>query len=126
MESTVIWQRVEGALVFASALAIFFYLGIELPWWVVLLIFFAPDISFGAYLLGPRVGSFGYNIVHIYAFGALFLACGLTMGIASIAGIGALWLAHSGFDRMLGYGLKSPEWFNVTHMGTIGRASPNK
>lgn len=30
-------------------------------------------------------------------------------------------LAHAGFDRMLGYGLKSPEGFTVTHLGTIGR-----
>lgn len=35
--------------------------------------------------------------------------------------LGALWLAHSGFDRMLGYGLKSPEGFSITHLGRIGR-----
>lgn len=123
MNGMIIWQRVEGALVFASALAIFFFLESEIAWWLALLIFFAPDISFAAYLLGPRIGSYGYNAVHVYAFGALILACGLTMEIPIVSALGALWLAHSGFDRMLGYGLKSPENFNVTHMGSIGRAS---
>jgi hypothetical protein len=35
--------------------------------------------------------------------------------------LGALWLAHSGFDRMLGYGLKSPDGFSFTHLGRIGK-----
>ena len=119
----IMWQRVEGALVFVSGLTIFTHLGAEISWWVAFLIFFAPDISFSGYLLGSKVGSYVYNAFHVYAFGALFLACGLSMGIPMISALGALWLAHSGFDRMLGYGLKSSEGFNVTHMGSIGRAS---
>ena len=123
MKSMIMWQRVEGALVFVSGLTIFTHLGAEISWWVAFLIFFAPDISFSGYLLGSKVGSYVYNVFHVYAFGALFLACGLSMGIPMISALGALWLAHSGFDRMLGYGLKSSEGFNVTHMGSIGRAS---
>lgn len=37
-----------------------------------------------------------------------------------MSALGELWVAHAGFDRMLGYGLKSPEGFTVTHLGTIG------
>nr|WP_312052333.1 DUF4260 family protein [Brevundimonas diminuta] len=33
-----------------------------------------------------------------------------------------IWLAHIGFDRALGYGLKSPEAFGLTHLGLIGPA----
>jgi hypothetical protein len=27
-----------------------------------------------------------------------------------------IWLAHQGFDRMLGYGLKYPTFFKDTHL----------
>ena len=120
MESTVVWQRVEGAVVLLSALAIYFYLGAEFSWWLALLVFLAPDISVVTYLIGPKTGSIGYNLVHLYAFGALFLASGLVTSSMTVATLGALWLAHSGFDRMLGLGLKSQEGFYVTHLGPIG------
>jgi hypothetical protein len=32
-----------------------------------------------------------------------------------------IWVAHIGFDRMLGYGLKYPTAFSDTHLGRIGR-----
>jgi hypothetical protein len=92
-----------------------------MPWWGALLIFFAPDLSFLGYLLGPGAGALCYNAVHIYAFGAASLAIGLIMPIPLLVVPGALWLAHSGFDRMLGYGLKSPEGFAFTHLGRIGK-----
>jgi hypothetical protein len=50
------------------------------------------------------------------------LAIGLLMPVPLLGVLGALWLAHSGFDRMLGYGLKSPEGFSFTHLGRIGKA----
>jgi hypothetical protein len=36
--------------------------------------------------------------------------------------IAAVWAAHIGFDRMLGYGLKYSSAFSDTHLGRIGRA----
>ena len=123
MVRAVLWQRVEGGIIFAVGLAFFWHARDTLPWWGALLIFFAPDLSFFAYLLGPRIGAFCYNAVHIYAFGAVLLVIGLMMPIPLLAALGALWLAHSGFDRMLGYGLKSPEGFSFTHLGRIGKGS---
>jgi len=32
MEGVVIWQRIEGAVVFLSALGIFYYIGAEFSW----------------------------------------------------------------------------------------------
>jgi hypothetical protein len=32
------------------------------------------------------------------------------------APFGLIWLAHSGFDRMLGFGLKYPTFFGDTHL----------
>lgn len=105
----------------AVSLAFLWQMNDTVPWWGAVLIFFAPDLSFFGYLLGPRAGAFCYNAVHIYAFGAALLAIGWMMPSPIVAVLGALWLAHSGFDRMLGYGLKSQEGFAITHLGRIGK-----
>lgn len=117
----VLWQRAEGGLLFGLGLALHVLFGAPLGWWVAALLFFAPDVSFAAYLLGPRVGAAGYNAVHFYGFGGAVLIAGLALGAPLVVSLGALWLAHSGFDRMLGYGLKLPEGFAATHLGRIGR-----
>lgn len=118
---TVIWQRLEGAGVCLAALVAFGVVADGAGWWVAIILFFAPDISFAAYLAGPRFGAGLYNLFHVYAFGAAVLAAGAVLDAPLLAALGALWVAHAGFDRMLGYGLKSPEGFSVTHLGTIGR-----
>lgn len=118
---TIRWQRVEGACVCLSALVLFAFLGEAVVWWLAAVLFFAPDISFAAYLAGPRVGAVAYNLVHIYAFGTVLLAVGICLNAPVLASLGALWVAHSGFDRMLEYGLKSPEGFTFTHLGKTGR-----
>jgi hypothetical protein len=123
MEEMVIWERVEGALVFVAASILYLFLGDGFIWWMVLAVFFAPDISFASYAFGPRIGAIGYNIVHVFAFGTVFLTLGMAVDSLTIAQLGALWLAHSGFDRMLGYGLKSRKGFRFTHLGVIGPAS---
>lgn len=121
MIQAVLWQRVEGLLLFAACLLLCWHWNDILPWWGALLIFFVPDLSFLGYLLGPAAGAFCYNAVHIYGFGAAVLVIGLLMPAPLLVVCGALWLAHSGFDRMLGYGLKSPEGFSFTHLGRIGK-----
>jgi hypothetical protein len=123
--SAVIWQRIEGALVFGVALifALYFGFGPERPaLWLMALLFFAPDVAFAAYLAGPRVGAAVYNLLHLYGFGLALAALGLLAVPSGIlVGLGLLWLAHAGFDRMLGYGLKEPSAFRDTHLGRIGR-----
>jgi Domain of unknown function (DUF4260) len=123
--SAVLWQRIEGALVFAACLALIAAFGLFAPvgtWWVWLIVFFLPDLGFLGYLAGPRVGAFVYNALHFYAGGLLLAAGGLLgLGTAALTAFGLLWVAHVGFDRMLGYGLKAPTGFNDTHLGRIGR-----
>lgn len=118
---TVLWQRVEGGLLFATGILLLWRAGDDFAWWQALMIFFTPDLSLLGYALGPRVGAYCYNTLHLYALGAALLAAGLIGSIPDLAAIGALWLAHSGFDRMLGYGLKLPQGFTYTHLGMIGR-----
>ncbi len=115
------WQRAEGAIVFLASVALFMALNGGVAWWAAILLFFAPDLSFAAYALGPRAGAMVYNMVHIYGLGAVLIAAGVLLAIPLLAALGALWLGHAGFDRMMGYGLKSAEGFNLTHLGRIGR-----
>lgn len=119
--SAVIWQRAEGTLVLAAALAVLALGGQPFVWWVAVLIFFAPDLSFAAYLAGPRRGAMVYNAVHLYGFGAAVAALGAALDQPGLIGAGLLWLGHAGFDRMLGYGLKLPDSFQSTHLGRIGK-----
>jgi hypothetical protein len=121
MSDARLWQRAEGALVFLGALAVLTQAWQPLAWWVAILAFFAPDLSFAAYLAGPKVGAAVYNAVHLYGFGLVVMALGALTDQPWITALGFLWLAHAGFDRMLGYGLKLTTGFQDTHLGRIGR-----
>jgi hypothetical protein len=122
MTQTVTWQRVEGAVVFAAGVILVLHEPAWLPWWARLLVFFAPDLGFVGYAFGPRRGSVFYNATHVYGLGAILIALGASLSLPICVAVGALWLAHAGLDRMLGYRLKSPEGFSVTHLGPIGKA----
>lgn len=122
MKDVIVWQRFEGGLVFIAALVLYAQVEPVLPWWGALLVFFAPDLSFFAYGAGTRFGSWIYNLVHVYALGVVLMALGGLLGSPLLAALGALWLAHSGFDRMLGYGLKAQTSFKDTHLGRLGKA----
>ncbi|NKB27217.1 MAG: DUF4260 family protein [Rhodobacteraceae bacterium] len=119
MTWAVAWQRAEGAGVLIGSLALAWALGAGWSWWAALLIFFAPDMTFAGYLVGPRIGAAIYNLAHLYASGALLLGAGLLFGLPALAFVGALWLGHAGFDRALGYGLKLPGSFKETHLGNL-------
>jgi len=114
------WQKIEGLIVFLAGISIYLFLDSPFAWWAAVLWFFSPDLSFAGYAIGNRIGSYAYNTVHIYGFGAAVLGIGLWSDSAALATLGALWLAHSGFDRVLGYGLKSEAGFKDTHLGEIG------
>lgn len=40
-----------------------------------------------------------------------------------VLAVALIWLAHIGFDRALGYGLKYDTGFSFTHLGRIGKAA---
>lgn len=121
MKSEIVWQRAEGALILLTGIWVYNALGGDMVWWLLIPVFFAPDLSFFCYAAGPRIGAFCYNFVHQYGFGLVLLMLGSLSGNTLLLELGALWFAHSGFDRMLGYGLKTTEGFQHTHLGMIGR-----
>ena len=112
--------RLEGFAALAVAAAIYARSGFS--WSSFALFFLAPDLAMLAYLAGPRAGAFGYNLVHTYALAIALTVAGFLGGVPAAAAGGLIWIAHIGFDRALGYGLKYPTGFGDTHLGRIGRA----
>lgn len=111
--------RIEGAAVFTAAL--FLYGRFGRAWWLLALLFFAPDLSMAGYLAGPRIGAYVYNAVHVYLGPAALAVIGITTKQSFVYALGLIWLGHIGFDRMLGYGLKYTSSFADTHLGRLGR-----
>ena len=111
--------RWEGAALFAG-MTLFFWIS-GAPWQIYALFFFVPDLSFLAYLAGPRIGAVVYNAAHV-TIGPMVLAMlGLVFAEPALGSVALIWLAHIGLDRALGYGLKYGTGFRYTHLGRIGR-----
>jgi hypothetical protein len=113
-----LWLRLEGLAV--CALAVLLYARGGHSWLLFAALFLAPDLSFAAYLAGPRVGALGYNAAHSYVGPVLAAALAVLTGHPPV--VACLWAAHIGFDRALGYGLKYASGFADTHLGRLGRA----
>ena len=91
-------------------------------WWVYAGLFLAPDLSFAAYLWGSRTGAAVHNAAHSYMGPMALMTTGFTTGSPIVLSLAIIWLAHIGFDRALGYGLKYATGFGFTHLGRIGKA----
>jgi Domain of unknown function (DUF4260) len=115
--------RLEGAGL--GVLACLAYWRIGESGWLFAALILAPDLSFLAYLAGPRIGAVVYNGVHTLLGPILVALWGLTFATDQpfYFAVSLVWAAHIGFDRMLGYGLKYPDGFAFTHLGRIGRAA---
>lgn len=117
--NTVLLQRLEGLAALGFGIAAYIWLGQS--WLAFALLFFVPDLFMLGYLRSPRVGAMSYNLVHTYAAPALLALSGLVLGPIAY-GLAAIWVAHIGADRLLGYGLKRETGFDQTHLGPIGKA----
>jgi hypothetical protein len=113
--------RLEGLTLFAGMTLL--YAVWEGSWWVYAILFLVPDISFAAYLAGPRAGAIVYNAAHSYMAPVALMVAGLGLSSPLVLSIAMIWLAHIGIDRALGYGLKYRVGFGFTHLGRIGRAT---
>ncbi|HTZ66790.1 MAG TPA: DUF4260 domain-containing protein [Roseiarcus sp.] len=111
--------RLEGAAAFALAIALYGHAGFS--WLAFALLFLAPDLSMLAYLVGPRAGALAYNLVHTYALALPLAFAGFALGSPVASALALILIAHIGFDRMLGYGLKYGSGFGDTHLSRIGQ-----
>jgi hypothetical protein len=110
--------RLEGAAALAAASALYSQVGTG--WLLFALLFLVPDVSMLGYLAGRRIGAVSYNLGHSYILPVTLGAVGFLLSHHSLVALSLIWVAHIGFDRMLGYGLKYATAFGHTHLGVAG------
>lgn len=108
-----------GLLAFISF--IFFQL-YPTEWKMFAALFFVPDVSFACFLISKKMGAIAYNIFHHQGFLILLAALGYFIDSPLLLQMGLIFLAHSNFDRVAGYGLKYLDSFDHTHLGWIGKS----
>lgn len=112
--------RAESVAIVIAALLL--YSQYEFSWSLFAVLFLFPDLSLFAYLISNKVGAIAYNAAHSL-IGALFIASlGFVNELPVFQISGLVWIAHIGFDRALGYGLKYQRGFGCTHLGLVGKA----
>jgi len=115
--------RAEGLALLAAATVAYAQTGSG--WALFAILFLAPDVFMLGYLHGTRLGSWSYNLGHSTILPFTLIAIGLAFSVPLTMAVGLIWMAHIGFDRAMGYGLKYPDDFKHTHLGTpfAGRRS---
>ncbi|MEO0557673.1 MAG: DUF4260 domain-containing protein [Bacteroidota bacterium] len=113
--------RLEGLAI--GALAVWGFALTDVSWWLFAALILVPDLGMLGYLASSSVGALTYNAVHTYVAPALLAGLVIPLGWAWGVPVALVWAAHIGFDRALGYGLKSPESFQQTHLGRVGRSA---
>jgi hypothetical protein len=111
--------RLEGAALAIGAALFYWRLGGA--WLPFVILFLAPDLTFLAYLVSPRIGAIAYNALHSTIGPLALFGLSAWLERTVVEQIALIWLAHVGVDRAFGYGLKYAVAFNETHLGRIGR-----
>ena len=111
--------RLEQFAVFLLSIFVFAIIT-ELPWYFYAGLFFTPDIAFFGYLINTKVGAICYNILHHKGIWIVVAFIGYSINLEWLLGLGIVYIGHSAFDRLFGYGLKYFDSFHHTHLGYIG------
>jgi hypothetical protein len=106
---------------FMFALTIFIFSKLDFAWWWYPALLLAPDLSMIGYVISPQVGAITYNFIHHKALGVAIFVVGVILVSQPLQLAGLILFGHSSMDRVLGYGLKYPDSFQHTHLGTIGK-----
>ena len=107
----------EGVAVAVAAIALYFYA--DYPWWLLVALALAPDLSMVGYLSGSTIGAAAYDAAHTYSLPVALAAVGLIVDAETAIQLGLIWLTHIGVDRAVGYGLKYPTGFKDTHLQRV-------
>ena len=110
--------RLEEALMFAICL--YFFPLFNLSWWWFIGLILAPDLGMVGYAFGPKAGAISYNFLHHKGIACVVFMIGYSLSNEFIQFAGFIIFAHACLDRMLGYGLKTTQGFQYTHLGKIG------
>jgi hypothetical protein len=109
--------QLEGAAALAAG-GVFYYQSHGGWLWFVLL-FLSPDLSMLGYAAGNKWGALVYNLAHTYILPFCFMAVYWFTGQNCWLWLALIWLAHIGFDRLLGFGLKYETAFKQTHLQRV-------
>lgn len=117
--------RTEGLAYLMLAVALYRTLGFS--WMQFGILFFLPDIAILVYAFAnERVGMWAYNFTHSSVCAVVVALIGIFASSPLCWQISLIWFAHIGFDRALGYGLKFPSGFRVTHLGVLKGMAPKE
>lgn len=111
--------RLEGLALFTAATLYYFELPEPGSWWMFLIGLLLPDLSMLGYLAGPVIGAAMYNAAHTTVGPILLAIIGFVLGLPLVLDAAAIWFAHIGLDRALGFGLKHRTGFRQTHLGRL-------
>jgi hypothetical protein len=111
--------RLEGFCLLAGAVWAF---QVQHAGWALFAVpFLAPDLSMLGYWVNPKIGAAAYNAAHTTIVYGPLAVYGYLSGFSVALEVGLIGLAHVGFDRLLGYGLKYPLGFGYAHLGRVGK-----
>jgi hypothetical protein len=109
--------RAEGVAVAVAVIAL--YVHADYPWWLLVALALAPDLSMVGYLAGPIIGAAAYDAAHTYVLPIVLAAVGVIADADIAIQLGLIWFTHIGVDRAIGYGLKYPTGFKDTHLQRV-------
>jgi len=111
--------KLEELGIFIGSIYFIYLLNLEISWWAYILLFFSPDIGMIGYAINSYIGAIIYNIFHHKGIAILIGMLGILLKNEYLELIGLILIAHSSFDRVLGYGLKYFFGFKYTHLGKM-------
>jgi hypothetical protein len=91
-------------------------------WGIFLALFFVPDVSFLLIFVSKKATVIAYDLLHHQGFLAILTLLGFYFHSDWCMQIGLIFLAHSTFDRIVGYGLKYTDSLDHTHLGWVGKS----
>jgi Domain of unknown function (DUF4260) len=109
--------HLEGATLLLLAVLVFDRT--HRSWLLFAVLLLSPDIGMVGYAAGSRIGAAVYNLFHTSVLPGSLAVFGILAESSPAIAIAAIWFAHIGMDRMLGYGLKYPSGFTDTHLGRL-------
>jgi Domain of unknown function (DUF4260) len=118
MKTTIKLEELGLLMFFVFAYQHFF----PASWGIFFALFFVPDFTFLTYLFSRKLGAIAYNVFHHRGLIALVIISGFIMKNDWLMKTGLIFMAHSSFDRVAGYGLKYLDSFDHTHLGWIGKS----
>ncbi len=109
--------RTEELLMFI--LSIYLFSLYDFSWWLYPVLLLLPDIGMIGYLFNTQSGAIIYNIFHHKGIAITIYLIGAFTAVPWIILTGIILFGHSSMDRFFGFGLKYPDSFKHTHLGTI-------